>query len=355
MGCFNVSCVMSGISMYCDKAVLIPLIQAEYPKDITDLTGAYTVSNDGEQIFYEVMTLPIYGELNSYGALEDFERNSNTKILEKYFGRTIEEIADMSSNAWREDTKDNEGEIKLPKVGSFVKRSIYDAFGSVENSFDESGDMMNVYKDSYLDTATLNLLGFKYIRDDKRERYNQLFIHPDYPGFYGWSDGTWTNFEFEGKTLQYVYHPDTLHEEMVKIFCSSPVDVEKLSKMSPHEVIYDKIAAAHKVSKEEVVSKEAAELAALMRSLLRGITRELTIGHGGFRSFFMDIYGDYLDDPFIRSEYVKLKHFNMNMFMCNKTYMPTMNGCQHGNVFAEKRLHEVALENINEKIKEREE
>jgi hypothetical protein len=84
MGCFNQSCFISHLDIqHGDKCAVFPALKPKYG----DL-------NDHAFQHWHPFCLPIYGEYNDYGSLENIEKNENTKALEKYFELTIEQIVE---------------------------------------------------------------------------------------------------------------------------------------------------------------------------------------------------------------------------------------------------------------------
>ncbi len=84
MGSFDQSCVVSRlpISHYRgEKCYVLPIKKNEY-----------TELNSGPFCNYSPLCLPIEGEYNDYGNLENIVKNDHTKFLEEYFGLSIEHI-----------------------------------------------------------------------------------------------------------------------------------------------------------------------------------------------------------------------------------------------------------------------
>lgn len=134
MGYFNVSCGLSGISMSDDEVVLIPLRKPhnKYTPPF-DEDGAHIIYDNG-QAYYEVETLPIYGNLNSFGSIENIRRDANVDILENYYQRKIEDIAEMSSNSYRRNVEGNPKHLpQLPTAGMWVNGEVYEEVSKLEN------------------------------------------------------------------------------------------------------------------------------------------------------------------------------------------------------------------------------
>ncbi len=198
MGCFNVSCGMSSISMGTDDAVLIPLIPNRFKaKDCSiEIHGANIVSNDGAMAFFKPLTLPIFGTLDSYGGLEDIEEDANTKAIEKFYGIDIDKFASAVYHG---------GGSAAPKTmpkffaGMYVHREIYDEMSSF--SVDEWGKNFHETEYSDLHEGAVNLLGFSFKSQEKgKERYNRLFTNPLFPTVQIWHDGQqWLELVIDGK------------------------------------------------------------------------------------------------------------------------------------------------------------
>jgi len=97
MGCFNVSCALSGLTIHAgDPCYFIPLVPDDFTKG--NVGGdVLVVSNEGSNAIYRPAFLPIKGNYNDYGRLENPEENANTKHIEKMMGCSIEQFIDNPS------------------------------------------------------------------------------------------------------------------------------------------------------------------------------------------------------------------------------------------------------------------
>jgi len=74
MGSYNVACSVSNISIRSgDPVAFIPLEVAKYPYKIGDGNHTLIYSN----CFYAPATLPIFGEYDDYGGVENIIRDKN--------------------------------------------------------------------------------------------------------------------------------------------------------------------------------------------------------------------------------------------------------------------------------------
>jgi hypothetical protein len=101
LGCYNVTCGITNISIGCGaEVVLIPLYT----------NGDREYSENPSSMFFTPYALPIKGDYNDYGGLENIERDENVEALENHFGITIDTY--LKSNEARN--------------GMFVFREVYD-------------------------------------------------------------------------------------------------------------------------------------------------------------------------------------------------------------------------------------
>ncbi len=86
MGSFSVCCAMSKLTIHeGDKIKLIPLFPSK------NAPSASLLMDDR----FHPLALPVTGIYDDYGCIGEIEEDANTKILEKYFGITIENIMDI--------------------------------------------------------------------------------------------------------------------------------------------------------------------------------------------------------------------------------------------------------------------
>ena len=181
MGSWSVYCGTSRISITAGKeCVLLPLKKS---------TGE-------SYIPYQPATLPIFGEYDDYGGLENIKEDENTKLIEEHFGISILEFTKIFTDWFtykRDEMEDviakmkNFDEMEKWKF-MFIDKKVYDFMST------------NVFEKGHLEFGNpelLTLLGFEYI--DKNEngpahdpkRFCQEWKIQD-KLFY--SDGEWLHF-----------------------------------------------------------------------------------------------------------------------------------------------------------------
>lgn len=117
MGCFNVVCGISKLSIGAeDPVVFIPLRLNPYREE-SDIsaTKAYPFLVHPWDIYVPI-TLPLIGKYNEYGGIHEIVRDENVEFIEQHFGMTIEEFVDLD---------------KQPEIidsGMFIHKEIYDHF-----------------------------------------------------------------------------------------------------------------------------------------------------------------------------------------------------------------------------------
>ncbi len=338
MGCFSVSCMASGISMYTSPACIIPLKKSKYADSAYEF-GKSIVSNDGSSALFEPIALPVFGNLDSYGRLENIVRDKNVEVLEEYHKKSIEDYLENIT-------------------GTYVHEEIYYA---LSGNPDQSA-----YEEAYNTPACLKFFGFKFEKEVKRERYDELYINPDYPNMKLYSDGTYIEVEIDDKKVQaYIF---TIKDFVKFLDKHSNKKISKkiigeLKQMPQCYFTYDE--AAEKIKEPNILKQLKFDKGEITKEQFE----TLEIGD----TIFCDIYGlvlsktpykvdetiaiynKHYDNPEIKDAIMRLKTFSMSLFLCNKCWMPSFSGPQFGYYKTEKLLHTTALKIINEHIKQEKE
>ena len=172
MGSWSVYCGISQISITSGKkCVLLPLKKT---------------SSGSSYLPYMPATLPIFGEYDDYGGMENIEQTENTKFIEEYFECDIQSFCNYLTCG--DDDMIPSKELKSMK-SMFIDRQVYDFMSStVGDEYDGKGHL------DFGDECILKLLGFEYIGENNNgqvhdpKRFNQEWKFGD-ELFY--SDGTW--------------------------------------------------------------------------------------------------------------------------------------------------------------------
>lgn len=103
MGCFNVSCGISKMSIGLDDEVyVIPLYKSAYAQNLSRKMMILSQ----EEIFAP-LCFPIKGTYDEYGSIENIEKNKNTKIIENYFKLKIEDFINIICDSRGNDLYDS--------------------------------------------------------------------------------------------------------------------------------------------------------------------------------------------------------------------------------------------------------
>lgn len=248
MGDSSVSCVMSGMSMTYEHAVLIALAPASFSPPLRKRPGfphgARVIGEGAVELFAPVL-LPIFGKMDSYGSLRNIEEDEHTAFLEAKFGMRVEEIASEISNGQRpeamrkaarvvaRDNKRNSSYLKQTVwdgqlYGCFVSREVWDRFSG--GYVDEWGKPdATVWESAWMGPEVLRGMGFKFVREDKPlaierlgpdhhdgPRHTHLFVHPEMPGVEAWCDDHMsTEYIVHGTRLpNHTYRLNEAHRRM---------------------------------------------------------------------------------------------------------------------------------------------
>jgi hypothetical protein len=119
MGCFDSSCVISGIPVhYKNKSAYLFLGWKNDEK--------YTSINDGPFQFYKPVFFPIKGNYDDYGRLENIEKDWNTAFIEQYFGISIESIFEYGERA--SDKEELERHLKHAVILRFIGKDVEESY-----------------------------------------------------------------------------------------------------------------------------------------------------------------------------------------------------------------------------------
>lgn len=366
MGCFNVSCGITGISMYCDKAVLIPLAQMYE----TNLIGSNLISNEGINIFFSPFTLPLFGNLDSYGRLEDVIKDVNVECIEKFFSTKIEDFCERLTTfeGTTIDLCNLVGARKSPPSGMWVNYEIWKTM--IKQCPDGFGKSMRhcIWTNGLITPYVLGLIGFIFKRDDQnRARYNKLYTNKNFPEVEIWSDGNWINLLINNKE-EAVYELGKLVAIIeLKTKRKFPERlVRKLMKTPVTSILYDQ--AVQKYNKDfelkrqlELVKtideKKQIEYEIEFNNLMDGYEIDNLFNLMDFcsyrgKAFFKSLYGERVVE--LKQAIVDFRTFERNMIASNRFYCPTTNHCQYGNHYGHLMIAEAAVKVLKRNIRERE-
>ena len=187
MGSWSVYCAISRITITAGrKAVFLPLRK--------------NVDGVGYDKFIPA-TLPIFGEYNDYGCIENIEDDENTKFLEAKFGFSAQEICDFLVDGRRDfnsEYSDWKGKENLDVISGWrymwIDREVWDFLKSYHpDGFGRKGDF------DFGNPDILKQFGFEYTGKSKDKRYTDKYeLKIGKKTLKVISDGTWCHTE-DGK------------------------------------------------------------------------------------------------------------------------------------------------------------
>jgi hypothetical protein len=220
MGSWSVSCGISNIAITSgNKCVLLPLKK----------------SKGSETRNWQAACLPIFGEYNDYGGIEEIDEDDNTKLIEEHFGITIAEFCEFLVDGKFTYERDEADEIlqKINKIDNveemrfmWIDRQVYDFMIINHDKY---------YKgyNNYGTPEMLKLLGFEFVEKSDSfknydpKRFNQLWKKGDVEVF---SD----NINIL-KNDRYVYHFGKGDESSIETYFEVPKELEYLKNISKAE------------------------------------------------------------------------------------------------------------------------
>lgn len=187
---------------------------------------------------YVPACLPIFGNYNDYGSIEDITKCENTRLIEEHFGITIDEFVTFFVDGQHTYDREEASEVaeKLKANGRydevkdwkfmFIDRQVYDFMSS----------NLDKHSRGYMDYGTpqmLELLGFTKVKGAKiknydPKRFNQL-----------WEKGKVKMYS-DGNTLlttssRYVYHFGKGDETSIETYFEVPEELHYLKNLNETE------------------------------------------------------------------------------------------------------------------------
>lgn len=136
MGESSVSCTVSGLSMHNEEVVFIPLSYLDSNLNKIKRGIVFGDSFQSTAVFAPHV-LPIKCKIDNYTRLLEVEKNTNTKIVEDYYGTSIEEFLELCLNGKQYD----EFEYKFNLTGCFVHPEVYKYFSRPINQGKYAGSL----------------------------------------------------------------------------------------------------------------------------------------------------------------------------------------------------------------------
>lgn len=234
MGSFNKIGFVSNLPIQSgDKTVLVFCTSNKHRRGDSDAASVYC-----DDIFTPVL-LPIFGEYDDYGKIEEVERDVNVKYIEAFFGvdidYLIEAVDDRMVGRYNSDSyKVNKNEEIFKSLAFCLEhRLVYDNMASHK---------IQSWSHSEIGMYWLEKLGWQSAGETNDVRYKYKWIHTDIKDYYIACDGNWSHlmktkdnkelrdFSIFGSNFWGMYHPYQLYHIMQKLNVSTNITQEDMDK-----------------------------------------------------------------------------------------------------------------------------
>lgn len=335
MGHWSVYCSISRIAITSGRKVaLIPLVESSY-------INTYDK--------YSPFTLPIFGEYNDYGDIENIIEDKNTKTIEDYYGCNIQDFCnfitdvrrdfnDKYSNWYKREDLEVLKKVRYMwvdvKVWNFMKSYSPDSYG-------RKGDIeLGNYK-------ILEKLGFNYIEESGDVRYKKHFRYKNGENTLNVkSDGEWLNYlennqlvyklndlkekgvdtsYFENKESQHVYELYDFQKRIeelgwvINIPRTYWIDIERKGKILK---LSEEDREKRKIERQERLEKELNELRSKLSDKELEVYRRIILKEEDFKITLKDIYSNLLKDDDICKVLADMITVKKNMYYNSTSWEP---------------------------------
>ncbi len=224
MGCWSVNCGISNIAITSGNECCILPIKKNSESDTREYCPA---------------TLPIFGQYDDYGGIENIIEDDNTKVIAEYFGITIEEFVSFLVDGKFTYKRDEIKPIveKLKKNGKYVEISDWRFMWIDKNVYDFMKIDIDNYSKGYMDYGTgdmLKLFGFEFVEK------SDIFPNYDPKRFCKkWKKGD-VEIYSDGRTIlsidgNYVYHLGKGGVNSLETYIDIPDDMQYLKTKNREE------------------------------------------------------------------------------------------------------------------------
>lgn len=369
MGSFNVACKVSRMSINPgDECVFIPLIRNTY-KDKNDrytFDGVFTVSNDGPAERFVPVALPIFGEYDSYGRLENIEKSPITEdIVEFWELSSIDQFIDRIIS---QDIFIGEYD-EYCLNGMYVLREVWDYLVYELSAHERDESTFNVFDHSSFNSVALDLLGFEYYEKVTTiDRYNHLYKHPEVDNFFVGMDNSGYSRIYQKIDHSYAERKAMTYRVIDFIIAWERITETKLDLSQIEDLRFGDLVYLKYVKKFAEMGNrldnmrdegdlEDDEERTYIKSFKKAIVGEFRnrIPLGGYapKVGLLDVHSGLFEN---REDYqdvwVSLYTLHCHLYQLNILYEPSWNGYQHGAAAAEKHFYQFLGELSENRLEE---
>jgi hypothetical protein len=333
MGDWSVSCGISGIPLYTEDVVFIPLHLTDKKFDL--LCGSAVITNEGPNEFFEPYYLPIFGEYNGYGNLNNIIRDANVECIEKNENVKIKDY--IEATIFPDKTK-------LHLNGMYVHRKIYEHFSKYLYS-DLSSQKVSKYSIWENRPFALSFKNFGLELKPLEEvtnfdakfllQYNDKSIEISKFGYVK---------NLSKRSKKYI----STFGDVVKFLNIKEIDVEYCKTTNYLIPLYNEFILGKKIPfkpLDEYVSEAVANGIDPILADTMYLVETTDFFFYPIRKIFSTIhFGQVYKDKLveIRDLFCDFQIFYENLYLLNRMFMPSWCGTQFSNAKANKKMHEIA-------------
>lgn len=385
MGCFNVACSISKLSIgYGRRVALIPLEPANVwnrSPHVIKPSSSLLYPNE----YFNPLTFPIFGKYDDYGSIEEIEENINTMAIEKHFGMTIEDFVGLVT-CNRPNVNDyfskhfevfavNKEIIRSHQIDfdeQFMRRMGLEAVETAEpvepKPYAFRGQPYQVF---YVPTSREGVMGYeirdedgKVVKSGSGHGMRKSFLNHFYDltgihlnvakenrekaALFGQLSAMFVDAEIyeelagDGSTNKLNLYYDQLQTE-IQNFAITKQKIKELEEKSPPKT-------------QENADNHIEAYRLEMKNPFNYFNRDRNKFLNAFKDFslFTQIYEAPITAGKLKDMASKYNTFQYSMFFTNSLFFPAMNGMQGGDDEASKKLLEKSLEIVNRRLAERE-
>lgn len=226
MGSWSVSCGISNIAITAGhKCVLLPLKE----------------NRMNEYGGFLPACLPIFGEYDDYGGIENIEKDDNTEFIEAHLGISIEDLATFLVDGKFTYNRSEAKEVaeKLEKAGTLKEVEKWQFMWIDRDVYDFMITNLDTHDKGYMDYGTPKMLeafGFALVEESKSfpnydpKRFNKKYQKGD---VYFYSDGR-TLLSIDGRGT-YVYHYGKGDTTSIETYFEVPLELQYLKNLTKKE------------------------------------------------------------------------------------------------------------------------
>lgn len=356
MGCYNVSCALSGLSIRGDDpCYFIPLTTTSKFRDgkVDFGTDKLICSNEGAMALFEPCFLPILGQYNDYGDLEKPVAGTNIKAILRALN--IKKITEFLREPSKFTVKNRK--VKIPSLEDYTLDEHISGCFIHKFAYDEAVRYMLDYGDSYythfpVSEEMLKLSGFTDPIEDKNiERYKYIYKINGEDKYFVQSDGQFSLIsKLENEKYTQVRLIGSLKDLEIswKYLTNKPIIIPDFLKTKP---IFDE--QFDTIRNMEIAFRNIPPNSTNCNDDFIMTSYEYASQSFYDRHPYLKRYKEELisDDSEVRKLFSEINCLSNYMYLNAKMFMPTLSGVQGGDLNAEESLLTASLKYIDQQRK----